>query len=380
MPSPTPAIDTSIQIERPAPRRLCLQLRGKWCLKDSLETHLQKVQAQFSDAQHLEFNTDLLEEWDSGLLILLRTLIASAQERNIKVDLAGLPSGVQRLLLLSSMSPSRTDAAPPPPQGGALPQTGVVALSAWRDIVGIFTFIGECALSTGRAISGRAKLNSQDLWLLMQECGPAALPIVTLVSFLVGTIIAYMGAVQLQQFGAQIFIADLVAISMAREMGAIMTGVVIAGRSGAAFAAQLGTMQVNEEIDAFRTLGISPIDYLVLPRMLALIFMVPLLTLYADAIGILGGMVVAVTLMDLHAHQYFYQTVEALDVNDFLAGFIKAGAYGVLIAIAGCMRGMQCGRSAQAVGEATTSAVVTSIVFMVVTAAVLAVVYHQVGL
>lgn len=376
----TSAINTSVQIDRPFPRQLCVHLRGRWCFRDRLEPHLQRVQDEFVEAKRLHFNADALEDWDSGLLVFLRSLMTKATEQGIELDLSGLPSGVQRLLKLSSAPPSRADTVRSPQQADALQQLGSLVFRGWRNIVESLTFVGECSLSVLRVLTGRGKLSLRDLWLLMQECGPKALPIVTLVSFLVGTIIAYMGAVQLQQFGAQIYIADLVAVSMAREMGAIMTGVVIAGRSGAAFAAQLGTMQVNEEIDAFRTLGISPVDYLVLPRMLALSLMVPLLTLYADMLGILGGMVVAVSLMDLHMQQYFLQTVDALEITDFIAGLIKAGTYGVLIAIAGCMHGMQCGRSAQAVGEATTAAVVTSIVFMVVTAAVLAVVYHKIGL
>jgi phospholipid/cholesterol/gamma-HCH transport system permease protein len=258
-------------------------------------------------------------------------------------------------------------------------QAGKMAMELVKGAPETVRFLGEATLSFMRFLVGRAQFRASDLFFIIQETGPQALPIVTLISFLVGVILAYMGAVQLEQFGAQVFVANLVGLGMAREMAAIMTGIIMAGRSGASFAAQLGTMQVNEEIDALRTLGVNPMDFLVLPRMLALILMVPLLTLYSGAVGILAGMFVSVTLLDISGPEYWNQTVRALNLQHFASGLLKAAIYGVLIAIAGCMRGMQCGRSAQAVGEATTSAVVTSIVYMVVAAAILTVVYQQIG-
>ncbi|MFH0343177.1 MAG: MlaE family ABC transporter permease, partial [Chromatiales bacterium] len=214
---------------------------------------------------------------------------------------------------------------------------------------------------------------------IVQECGAQALPIVSLISFLVGLILAFVGAVQLEQFGAQIYVANLVGIAMAREMGAMMTGIVIAGRTGAAFAAQLGTMMVNEEIDALTTTGLPPMEFLVLPRMLALMLMVPLLCLYADLMGILGGALIGVSMLDLGIVEYYNQTRAALDLSTFLLGLIKAAIFGVLVALAGCLRGMQCGRSASAVGEAATSAVVTGIVWIIVSDAILTVLYQVLG-
>src|SRR5262245_44580227 len=174
-----------------------------------------------------------------------------------------------------------------------------------------------------------------------------------------------MGAVQLKSFGAQVYVADLVAIATAREMGCLMTGIIMAGRTGAAFAAQLGTMRVNEEIDALVTMGISPIDFLVLPRMLALIVMMPLLTVYADILAILGGAFVGVTMLDLKLVEYFDRTSHAWNLlTNFSLGIVKGSVFGVLVALSGCLRGMQCERSAAAVGLATTSAVVTAIVLI----------------
>jgi phospholipid/cholesterol/gamma-HCH transport system permease protein len=183
----------------------------------------------------------------------------------------------------------------------------------------------------------------------------------------------------LQQFGAEIYVANLVGIAMVREMGALMTAIILAGRSGAAFAAQLGTMMVNEEIDAFKTMGFSEMDFLVLPRLLALSLMVPLLALYADFLGIIGGAVVGIGMMDLNLLQYFEQTRSALTPNHFILGLIKAVIYGGLVALAGCLRGMQSGRSASAVGSATTSAVVTSIVWVIVACAITTVIYNVLG-
>jgi phospholipid/cholesterol/gamma-HCH transport system permease protein len=216
--------------------------------------------------------------------------------------------------------------------------------------------------------------------LVIQDVGPQSLPIIALISFLVGVIVAYMGAVQLAQFGAQIYIANLVGLGMTREMGALMTGVIMAGRTGASFAAQLGTMQVNEEIDAFRTLGFNPIDFLVLPRMLALILVMPALVLYSDIVGITGGMFVAVTAFDIGTFEYYQQTVRSMEWTHIWGGVVKGTVYAVLIAFAGCLRGIQCGRSAQAVGEATTSAVVTSILFIVIAGALLTILYQQLGI
>jgi phospholipid/cholesterol/gamma-HCH transport system permease protein len=216
--------------------------------------------------------------------------------------------------------------------------------------------------------------------LIIEDVGPHALPIVSLISFLVGLIVAYMGAVQLAQFGAQIYIANLVSLGMTREMGALMTGIIMAGRTGAAYAAQLGTMQVNEEIDAFRTMGFNPIDFLVLPRILALVLMMPLLVLYAGIVGITAGMFVAVTVFDISTFEYYQQTVRSMEWTHIWVGVIKGTVYGMLIAFAGCLRGMQCGRSAQAVGEATTSAVVTGILFIVIAASILTILFQELGI
>ncbi|MBW2436627.1 MAG: ABC transporter permease, partial [Deltaproteobacteria bacterium] len=253
-------------------------------------------------------------------------------------------------------------------------------IAAGQASIDTLNFIGEAFVAFLKFLVGKARFQRADLMLTMQQCGIQALPIVSLISLLVGLIFAFIGAVQLMMFGAQIFVADLVAIAMTRVMGAVMVGVIMAGRTGAAFAAQIGTMQVNEEIDALQTLGISPMEFLVLPRMLALILMMPLLCVYADLMGILGGFIVGVSMLDISTTQYINQTINAMNLYHFFIGIVHALVFGVLVALAGCLRGIQCGRSASAVGEATTSAVVTSIVAIVIATAIITIVCNLLGI
>ena len=225
----------------------------------------------------------------------------------------------------------------------------------------MLAFTGENVLAFLKMLRGRAQFRWADAFLVMQECGPQALGIVALINFLIGLILAFVGATQLTRFGASIYVADLVGIATVREMGCIMTGIIICGRTGAAFAAQLGTMKVNQEIEAFQTFGISPVEFLVLPRMIALIAMMPLLCLFADLISIAGGFLISTAMLHITPALYIHRTIEAITLTSFLLGVFKGMYFGVLIALTGCLRGIQCGTNAAAVGEATTSAVVTGI-------------------
>jgi phospholipid/cholesterol/gamma-HCH transport system permease protein len=216
--------------------------------------------------------------------------------------------------------------------------------------------------------------------LLIQQCGAEALPIVTLISFLLGVILAFVGAVQLQQFGAQIYVANLVGVAMTREMGALMTAILMAGRTGAAFAAELGTMKVTQELDALTTAGFSVLEFLVLPRVLALVLMMPLLCLYADLVGVLGGATIGVGMLDLSWTMYLQQTIHVVSLGDTVGGVFKATVYGILIALAGCWRGLEAGSSASAVGRAATSAVVTSLVAIIVACGLFAFLFYVLGL
>ncbi len=378
-----PAIDLmpavcSLQWSNPQPATLCMQLAGQWTVHTTLPK-MDAAHAQFEGIQSLTFDSATLESWDSLLLVFLNRLRALCVSRSITFDASGLPDGVQRLLTLSAAVPERQGSRKELETSTWLTRLGRAALETAAGAHELLVFVGEAALAFGRLLHGRARFRRVDFLLILQQCGAQALPIVSLISFLVGMILAYVGAVQLKQFGAQIFVANLVGLGMAREMGAMMTAIIMAGRTGAAFAAQLGTMTVGEEIDALRTSGFSPMDFLVLPRMLALVLMVPLLCLYADLLGILGGALVAVSSFDLGLAQYYDQTIAALSLRQFALGLFKAAVFGVLVALAGCLRGMQCGRSAAAVGEAATSAVVTGIVWIIVVDAMLTVVYDILG-
>ncbi|HEX5080306.1 MAG TPA: ABC transporter permease [Geminicoccaceae bacterium] len=366
----------------PTPGAVRVRLAGSWRLLDRLpaaNSVYDEVAARGGSGPVVLDGAEL-SSWDSGLLtflIKLRQLIAEAQR---EADCSGLPQGVQRLLRLASAVPQRAGAARGMAVDSWLARIGKATLVWTHASVDVIRFLGEATLAFGRMLRGRARFRHTDLFMVMQEVGVQALPIISLISFLVGVILAFMGAIQLTQFGAQIFVANLVGIGMAREMAAMMVGIILAGRTGAAFAAQLGTMQVNEEIDALSTLGFPPIEFLVLPRMLALILMTPLLCLYANLMGILGGALIGVTVLDLPPVTYLQQTQGAIRLTDFAGGLIKSAVYGAVVAIVGCLRGLQCGRSSAAVGVATTSAVVTSIVFIIVSMAILTVVYNVLGI
>jgi phospholipid/cholesterol/gamma-HCH transport system permease protein len=316
-----------------------------------------------------------LGRWDSALVSVLVQLRQTCEARGIVVEPRGIPEGLYRLVDLALAVPEKAGARREDKTPSFVENVGQQALDALRSSGDMLTFLGEAMIALGKALRRQARFRPSDVLLVLQECGPQALPIVTLISFLVGMILAFVGLVQLEQFGADIFVANLVAVAMVREMGGMMTGIIMAGRTGAAFAAQLGTMNVNDEIAAFRTLGIPPIEFLVLPRMLALIFAVPLLTIYANVVGMVGGSVVAGLLSDVSLLQYYVQTSTSVTLGDWAGGLFKSVIYGIIIAIAGCLRGMQCSKSASAVGQAATSAVVTAIVFIILAEAVLTVVY-----
>jgi phospholipid/cholesterol/gamma-HCH transport system permease protein len=376
-----PPEKSSLNFNRLADDSLSIIFFGSWKIGEGLPsiTNLQNQIESNPAIKHVSINTQGITEWDSGLLTFLIKVNNYCLQKNITINTAGLTEGVKRLLEIATAVPEKEthgEKAREP----FLARVGGETIQFSRSTAEILSFIGEASLAFIKLLVGKARFRRSDLGLIIQECGAQALPIVSLISFLVGLILAFMGAVQLKLFGAQIYVADMVGIAMVREMGAMMTGIIMAGRTGAAFAAQLGTMQVNEEIDALKTLGISPMEFLVVPRMLALVLMMPLLTLYSNLMGMLGGFFVGVSMLDITPTQYFIQTQAAVDLTNISLGVIKSVVYGIMIALAGCLRGMQCGRSASAVGAATTSAVVTSIVLIVVSCGVFAVISNALGI
>lgn len=314
--------------------------------------------------------------WDSRLAARLLQVARHCDEHDVELDLEGLPASLRQQLTLARAVP-RVDetAAPRPPLRERLLKRLSRTGSAVRDAS---DFTGRCLLALGQLLRGRADLHRRDVLYFVAQCGPQAIGIVALISVLVGMILAYLGSVQLRQFGAEIYVADLVTIGMVREMGALMTAVIMAGRTGAAYAAQLGAMQANEEVDAITTLGISPVEYLVLPRMIALVAVMPLLCIFSIAIGLGGGALVAAT-MDVSLVQFIQQARDAATLGDLAGGLFKSLVFGLLIAAAGCQAGLQSGRSSAAVGQATTRAVVNAIVYLVVADAALNILYDKLG-
>jgi phospholipid/cholesterol/gamma-HCH transport system permease protein len=323
----------------------------------------------------LVFDAAELGDWDSSLLVFLLDCEEYAQANQLEFHKETLPNDIASLIALSQTVPEKhTGRRELPPT--LLDDLGELGLANWRGVQEAVAFLGESVLSLGRLARRQGSFNWRDFWTTMQETSIGALPIVGLISFLTGLILAFVGSTQLQKFGASIYVANLVGLGMAREMGALMTAIIMAGRTGAAFAAQLGSMKVSEEIDALRTLAIDPQDYLVTPRLLALFAMMPLLCLYADLIGIAGGAVVGLGLMKLTWTQYFIQTRAAVAILDIGTGLFKSIAFGGIVALTGCLRGMQCGSNASAVGAAATSAVVSGITLIVATDAVFDVIFN----
>ena len=372
--------DAGLVVESTNDSTVVVRLSGDWRLRHGMHT-TDEVEAKLAASPRLvTFDTTELGAWDSSAITFLTQLSEVCGARGIEADRSGLPSGIVRLIELAEAVPEKEGARGATTRPSFLHRLGTATIDLWATIQGFLSFLGEATLALLQLLRFRLPFRLSDLSLLVQQCGADALPIVTLISFLVGTILAFVGAVQLEQFGAAIYVADLVGIAMVREMGAMMTGIIMAGRTGAAFAAQLGTMKVTQEIDALTTMGIKPMEFLVLPRMLALIVMMPLLCLYSDLMGILGGFAVGSGMLKLSAATYFQQTFAAVSVTDLVGGVFKASVYGILIALSGCMRGMESGSSASAVGDAATSAVVTGIVFIVVACGLFAFLFNILGI
>ena len=368
--------------EQPSKDTLRVILSGSWKLGEPLPSTddvLQRLESA-SDIRHITFDAEKLGDWDTGLLTFLRKLWKFCSNSDIAVDSSGLPDGAQQIIELAAAVPEKKDARKAEGRVTFLNHLGDQTVEFFRSSGDLLEFIGEATVAFLRLLRGKAQYRRTDLWLIMEACSGQALPIVTLISFLVGMILAFIGVIQLALFGAEIYVANLVGIAMVRLMAAIMTGIVMAGRTGGAFAAQLGTMQVNQEIDALKTLGLSPMEFLVLPRMLALALMMPLLALFANVMGILGGAVVAISMPNISVIQYFNQTVKAVSLWNLWIGLFSSAVFGVIVALAGCMRGMQCGRSASAVGDAATSAVVTAIVGIIVATAFITIITNFLGI
>lgn len=352
-----------------------LQLAGDWRGMPAA------LPAPPADARRLRIQAEDIT-WDARLASALWQLLQplAAESRELKLD--GLPPGLARILTLALPAPRSATAPPPAPRSRRphwVTDIGHRSHDAWDRALATLRFVGELLLAFGRLLRGRSDMRAADFAWQLDQCGPRSVPIVSLVCALVGLIVAYMGAVQLARFGAQVFIADLVTIGVVREIAPLITAVILSGRVGAAFAAQIGSMVAAEEVDALRTLGIAPVEHLALPRVLALAVVTPLLAAYGAIVAMLMGGLVAVTIFGVEPLAYLNNSERALAVEHVAIGLVKAASYGVLVGIAGCRQGLDAGRSAQAVGAATTKSVVQSIVWIVVAASVLTVVFQRLG-
>jgi phospholipid/cholesterol/gamma-HCH transport system permease protein len=331
------------------------------------------------DRRRVCFDLSRVDTLDGGATALLLALKHDLEAAGTPAELIGAQGGVKHMLDLYGGHPARPSLHPPPTRIGILDQIG-------RDALGLFAesrsldYLGDVAIATGAAFRNPRSVNWPDVWRVMERSGADAVPIVALLTFLVGLVTGFQAAIQLKQFGANIFVADLVALSITRELGPLMTAIIVAGRSGAAFAAELGTMRVSEEVDALVTLGLDPYRFLVLPRVLALVVVTPLLTFLADLCGILGGLLVALVTLDLTAGSFLRETRSALELWDVGSGLVKSVAFGLVLALIACQRGLAASGGAEGVGRAATSAVVTSLFALVLMDALFTILFNAFGL
>ena len=356
-----------------------LAVGGHWRL-DGPKPDFAAVEAALSAEGapgEVRFEAEGLMGWDSGLLVFVRRCCGYAEARGMTCRLEGLPGGVRNMIELARASGGAEDEVAEPGQGrGFLAEIGKRVLEVHNGLMRWFVFVGTVVSEAAYLGRRDSRLRRDDFLELLQGAGAKALPIVALLSFLTGLIIAFIGVIQLRKLAADLYVADLVGLAMTRELGAVMAGVIMAGRTGAAYAAHLGSMRVNEEIDALESFGIRPVPFLVVPRELALVLMLPFLTVCANVVGMLGGMLVAATISEVGVLQYCNQVASVVAPADLAVGVFKSAVFGAIIATAGCFRGLHCGRDAGSVGLAATSAVVTAITWIVVADAAFAVVFH----
>lgn len=328
-----------------------------------------------STCERLTIEAAAVDYCDGAGIAMIVDLRRTALARKLAVEVRGLKPQFQSLL--DEFAPGAMNEAPlAKPSPTCLPdEVGRAAYQVWRDAAGLVQFVGELAVALALAVRHPRKVRWRDALLAAENAGVNALPIVALISFLMGLIMAFQSAVPMRQFGVEIFVADLVALSMLRELGPLMTAIILAGRSGSAFAAEIGTMKVNEEINALTTMGLDPVRFLVVTRVIAAVAMMPLLTVFANLMGLIGGSVVLLS-MDYPLITYVQEVLGAVQLKDLLSGMAKAVVFGVLVAGIGCLRGLQTRTGASAVGLSTTSAVVSGIVLIVLADGVFSVVFY----
>ncbi len=344
--------------------RLELRLSGPLRLAEAARLWRETSRLVRRSATAVVFDLSGVEQTDGAAMALLVELATELESRQVPVTIAGARGGVERILALYRAGAKRPRARSKPV--GLLTRTGLITAEWAREVQGVLGFVGSFVISLLGIVRRPRTANWRDISPNMERTGADGVPIVLLINFLVGLVMAFQGAVQLKQFGANLFVADLVALSICRELGPLMTAIIICGRSGAAFAAELGTMRVNEEIDALRTMGFDPMRFLVFPKAMALVLVMPLLTLLADLVAILGGLLVGLLGLDLTVSGYLIRTQQALDAGDVFSGVGKSVVFGLIIALIACQQGLAASGGAQGVGRRTTSAVVAILFALIV--------------
>ena len=377
---------------RKTDRGLALDLTGEWRASAYRQIDSALAAVDLSGASHVEIATDRLAALDLTGAWRLREFVQRARGSGVQVDFAGAPPDPLRLVEETLSSQESAEAVPAAaPAGGAplhrveeaqaatLAFIGRRAVALWRDMIGALAFLGRLSITALRALPHPQGLRPISIARHVYDTGITAMPIVALIAFLISVIIAYMSAQQLRSFGAEIFVADLVTIGVLRELGVLLTAIIVAGRSGSAFAAEIGSMKLNEEIDALQATGVDPFEALVLPRVLGLMISLPLLTVIADLVGLVGGAVLCASLLHMPLEQYFHQVSQSISATTFWVGIIKAPVFAVLIAMAGTHRGMQVRGSSRELGRLTTVAVVQAIFLVILADALFAVLFMEIG-
>jgi phospholipid/cholesterol/gamma-HCH transport system permease protein len=356
-----------------------IQCRGAWTLPAVAGLELRLHTHAWPGAGEVAIDTAGVTAMDTAGAWLLHATMRRLEQRGCTVQLRGLRPEFQTLLqLIAARTPVHAPSIAPLP--GLLARTG---RRFWDSVLGMsamLAFVGECAISLRHSLAQPRRMRWRHILYNLQTAGFEALPITGLLSFLMGIVIAYQGAEQLQRFGANIYVADLVGLTMVRELSPLLTAIIVAGRSGSAYTAQIGTMTVTEEVDALRTIGVGPFELLVLPKMLALIVALPLLTVYTNVTGVLGGMVMARAQLDVGFGTFIDRLDDAISLTSYLIGVGKAPVFAVIIALVGCYQGFQVTGSADSVGRQTTVSVVQAIFLVIVTDALFSIIFSWLGI
>lgn len=358
-----------------------LALSGAWTARGISTKTLQLDAVTAPDHSELLIDGAGVEAFDTVGAWILQKLVHRLRSEGGTVQLRDLRPEFSKLLdAIEQQAADPAESPPTLPRQSRLESLGHSVASAFEQSVALLSFVGECSLALAGSIAHPARFRWRPILFNIRSAGFDALPIVGLLSFLLGIVVAYQGADQLRQYGANIFVADLVGLSMLREFAPLITAIIIAGRSGSAYAAQIGTMAVTEEIDAMRTLGIPPLDLLVLPKILALLIAMPLLTVFADVLGVLGGMIMAHAQLDVGYGEFLDRFVKAVSVTAYLIGICKAPVFAAIIAVVGCFQGFRTKGGADSVGRQTTRAVVQSTFLVIVADALFSVAFSALDL